>query len=354
MPVATPIQLIGGAFQDLEGNVLVDGYLRLFLSQDANVAGVGNICAGIYVQIQLDAYGNVSVEPPQYAWGNNQMLPVNTFYKVSGYTAAGQLAFGPNNQQIIGVDGQFDVGTWVPNQVISWVPPLQPLELEVNGTANEDQSILNLYSSDASVTITDEGDGNINLQAASGFSAGSNIFNFPRWTAITSGINGYTVVAIIPASLITATGDSAVLTIQTGNSFGGTGFEYGNIVIAATAASRYIPGFTTPAPDYTWTTAPIAVTFPVGSFTSVNTAYQSNPISITIDTEHDYYLMMFLESSNTASSPYVSFASSGVPAIYANLFGYYTGDHTGDADASNLQTLSGSGFLYHFAGFTIG
>jgi hypothetical protein len=115
------------------------------------------------------------------------MLPVNTFYKVSGYTAAGQLVFGPNNQQIIGVDGQFDVGTWVPNQVISWVPPLQPLELEVNGTPNQDQSLLNLTAG-SGVTITDEGNGNINFQAGGAFQnvigcimagvvGGSNIFS---------------------------------------------------------------------------------------------------------------------------------------------------------------------------------
>jgi len=351
MPVATPIQLIGGAFQDLEGNVLVDGYLRLFLSQDANVAGVGNICAGIYVQIQLDAYGNVSVEPPQYAWGNNQMLPVNTFYKVSGYTAAGQLAFGPNNQQIIGVDGQFDAGTWVPNQVISWVPPLQPLELEVNGTANEDQSILNLYSSNASVTITDEGDGNINLQAASGFAAGSNVFGFPRFNGSDGGLSNYTMIAIIPASLVTAIGTSAVLTLFTGSNFGGTGFEYGNIVIAATAASRFIGGVI--SPDYTWTTSPKAVTFPGGSFAVESTSYPSNPVSITIDTEHDYYLMVYLTSANTSNIPYVNF-SGAAPVEYQSLFGYLSGDHTGDADASGLQSLSGSGNLHLFAGLSIG
>jgi hypothetical protein len=163
----TPVQLIGGAFQDCSGNVLVNGYLTMFLSQDANIAGVGDICSGISVRIQLDAHGNVSVTPPQYVWGNDQMLPVNTFYRVFGYTANGQLAFGPDNQQVFGNGGTFNVGTWIPNQVISWVPPLQPLLLETNGTKNGSQSLLNLVAGN-NMTITDDGQGDITFAATGG------------------------------------------------------------------------------------------------------------------------------------------------------------------------------------------
>lgn len=346
MAIATPIQLIGGNFEDLSGNVLEDGYLILFLSQDANVAGVGNICSGISVRIQLDAFGNVSVEPPQYAWGNNQMLPVNTFYKVSGYTAAGQLVFGPNNQQIIGVDGQFDVGDWIPNQVISWVPPLQPLELEVNGIANLDQTLLNLTAG-SGITITDEGNGEIEFSSGGGL--GENVFAFPRFNGEDGGLSNDTLVIIIPAGFVNATGASITVTGFTGSNFGGTGFEYGNIVIAATAASRGIPAIITP--NYVWTTAPTAITFPGGSFAAQSTAYASNPVNITIDTNHDYYLMIYLEGSNTSNIPMVSFSSS-VPAVYSGLFGYASGDHTGDADASNLQSLLG-GNLHFFSQVTI-
>ena len=33
-------------------------------------------------------------DSPQYVWGNDVMLPVNSYYKVTGYTSAGQISFG--------------------------------------------------------------------------------------------------------------------------------------------------------------------------------------------------------------------------------------------------------------------
>lgn len=128
MPSLT--QLIGGAFQDGEGNLLVNGYLELVLSQDASVTGVGNIAAGVTITIQLDSDGNVASStstPPaanQSIWGNDNLVPSNTYYRVTGFTSAGQPAWGPNNQQVVG-SSPFDVGTWVPNSVFSWTPPLQ-------------------------------------------------------------------------------------------------------------------------------------------------------------------------------------------------------------------------------------
>lgn len=154
--MAAKVQLIGGAFQDAEGEVLANGYLRLFLNQDENVAGAGNICSGPYVQIQLDEFGNVSEEPRQYIWANDQMLPVNSFYRVYGYKENSQLAWGPNNQQVSGSGGTFDVGQWVPNVVISWVPPLQPLELQTNDVDNESQSLLDFVDT-ATVTWANSG-----------------------------------------------------------------------------------------------------------------------------------------------------------------------------------------------------
>lgn len=124
----SPVQLIGGAFQDSQGNVLNSGYLTMMLSQDGETND-SLICAGITLTVQLDSNGNVastSSTPAvsnQYVWGNDQLLPVNSYYTVTGFTAAGQIAFGPNNQQVVGNGGTFDVGQWVPNQVISWVNP---------------------------------------------------------------------------------------------------------------------------------------------------------------------------------------------------------------------------------------
>jgi hypothetical protein len=169
---ATKTQLTGGNFQDAEGNILANGYLKMKLSQDGTVTGVANVVSGVEITIQLDSDGNVasSASTPtaadQYVWGNDNLLPVNTYYRVTGYTVEGQPAWGPNNQQVEG-SSPFDVGTWIPNQVISWVPPVQIPTLEVNGTPNVNQKLLNLESLDSSAIITDEGNGSVNIEIPS-------------------------------------------------------------------------------------------------------------------------------------------------------------------------------------------
>jgi len=116
--MSSPCTLTGGSFQDSEGNVLALGYLTFRLSQDASVNGGSNICSGVEIRIALDSSGNVV--GGSSIWGNDVLSPINTFYRVTGYTAAGQPAWGPNNQTIQGTS--FNLGLWVPNQVISWVP----------------------------------------------------------------------------------------------------------------------------------------------------------------------------------------------------------------------------------------
>ena len=55
--------------------------------------------------------------------------------------------------------------TIIGNVISAAVPPPSPgVSLEVNGTPNSSQTVLNLKSSDASVTITDQGAGNVNFQ----------------------------------------------------------------------------------------------------------------------------------------------------------------------------------------------
>jgi hypothetical protein len=164
--MASKVQLTGGLFQDSEGNVLAGGYLTFKLSQDC-VVNTSQVCAGIKVTVTLDGYG--SIVGGQYIWGNDQMSPVNSYYIVTGYNSNGQIAWGPNNQQVTGSGGTFDVGTWVPNQVISWVPSVQGLALEVNGAANSSQSLLNLVNS-PSVTFTDNGAGAVTAAASGGAS----------------------------------------------------------------------------------------------------------------------------------------------------------------------------------------
>ena len=264
---ATKTQLLGGAFQDSEGNPLSLGYLKMKLSQDASVSGVGNICSGIEITVQLDENGNVAegglvnvactgdatITDGMYAtisvgdvtpffigqsvqasgfsdtlvsingqsgltvsaigtntvtiqshdltnsvltdqnagvltvlqigldtsvWANTGgvLSPVNTYYRVTGYTAAGQRAWGPNNQQV-GSGATFNLGSWVPNSVISWFPTVSQfpaLAVEVAGAPFSSPTLLDFESSDSSVTITDEGAGVLNFQASGGASFSGN------------------------------------------------------------------------------------------------------------------------------------------------------------------------------------
>lgn len=115
--MSVPCTISGGAFQDAQGNLLANGYLEFVLSQDCSVGSI-NVGSGVTIHIPLDSNGNASGS----IWGNDVLLPAPNYYRVTGYTAAGQPAWGPNNQQVVGTS--LDLGTWVPNQVVSWVPPL--------------------------------------------------------------------------------------------------------------------------------------------------------------------------------------------------------------------------------------
>lgn len=166
----TKVQLIGGAFQDAEGAVLANGYLKMKLSQDGSVPSIGSICSGVEVTIKLNSSGSVDTSTPQYVWGNDQIFPANSFYRVTGYTAQGQPAWGPNNQQVVGNGGTFDVGTWVPNQVLSWTPSISSPLLKTNGVANTIQSVLNLIAG-SGVSLTNSG-GNVTVSGGGGGGAG--------------------------------------------------------------------------------------------------------------------------------------------------------------------------------------
>jgi hypothetical protein len=217
---ATKTQLIGGSFQDSEGNILVNGYLDFELNQDSSVTGVGNICSGITIRITLDSDGNVASStstPPatnQFIWANDVLLPANSFYSVTGFTAAGQPAWGPNNQQITsgGVGGgTYDVGTWVPNQVFSWTPPVQPVVLQTNGVDNPDQLVENLIAG-TNVTLTADSNGGTTIDAAAGI------------TLQTNGVDNtsQTVENLIAGTNITLTPDGAGgTTIDAASTIGG-------------------------------------------------------------------------------------------------------------------------------------
>ena len=333
---ATQVQLTGGSFEDAEGNVLANGYLKFVLSQDGSVPGVGNICSGITITIQLDSAGNAasSASTPaaadQYIWGNDVISPNNTFYRVTGYTAAGQPAWGPNNQQVIG-SSPFNLGTWIPNQVFSWNPPVSAPVVEVNGTQTQDQNLLNLTAG-SGITIVDEGSGEILISASGGgYPSGANVVApLPVLASATASLNGYTVVLRIPASYVQAFTTAGIkVGVQTTSTTG--------LVLHAASIGLTLPGSTT------WTSGPTAMTWPAGAFASANTLYLSNACPIVADAAHDIYIMIAWDSTSATGSAYADQSTSSSSygwAIYGTptqLAGYIVGNHTADADASSIQ-----------------
>lgn len=67
---ASKVELVGGNFQDSQGNLLVNGYLKMKLSSDEEVND-SLICSGIEITVTLDANGNAVAG--QYIWGNDVM-----------------------------------------------------------------------------------------------------------------------------------------------------------------------------------------------------------------------------------------------------------------------------------------
>ena len=327
-------QLTGGNFTDSEGNVLANGYLTFQLSQDGNVAGVGNLCSGITVKIQLDSTGNVagvSSTPPvsnQYLWANANISPINTFYKVKGYTAAGQRAWGRNQQQI-GAGATFNLGSWVPNSVISWFPSPQSLALEVNGTPASSQTVQNLEAG-ANITITDEGGGNIQIAASgsSGSPVGSNITTcpvLPDYNTATSGLNGYSIFMKIPASLVQAVTTAGVkIGLWTATTTG--------LVVNSASIGATLPN------SVAWTATQVPITFPAGSFSAASTLYLSNTAVITIDTQHDYWIVVYIDPGSTGGSAYAALTSIPSGSEWYFRGHYLNGNYTSQSDASSLQT----------------
>ncbi|MGA7401143.1 MAG: hypothetical protein WBW38_14045 [Candidatus Sulfotelmatobacter sp.] len=163
-----PNQIIGGNFQDFEGNVLANGYLTMQLSHDAEESvGPGQVVAGFPRRVPLDANGNIA--GTVLLWPNDQLNPANTYYIVNAYRHDGTLAWAaPQFQTVTTSPSPFNVGVWIPNNPPSGGAPVGSILLQHNGINNSSQAILDLESTDSSIIITDEGSGSINLQSGSG------------------------------------------------------------------------------------------------------------------------------------------------------------------------------------------
>jgi hypothetical protein len=129
--MATKVELSGGAFQDVSGNVLSLGYLLMSLSQDGQVNGSTQIAAGVEIKIALDANGNVDTTVAQDVWPNDVISPANTFYTVSAYTAEGQLVWGPNSQQVFSAPSPYNVGAWIPAETSTSSTPVVTYDVGV-------------------------------------------------------------------------------------------------------------------------------------------------------------------------------------------------------------------------------
>lgn len=229
-------QLTGGNFQDAMGNLLANGYLTMKLSQDSQVND-SQVCSGVEIKIVLDGNGDVAAYPTipadQFVWANDVLSPVNSFYTVTGYTAEGQPAFGPNNQQVVsgGIGGgTFDTGTWVPNQVVSWAPALQTPQVFVNGTALSSTQEIDFIDS-ATIDFVDEGNGEISANSLGvppltngNFSTMQNFMGFEGATAnlvdaISAG-GGCSTVQVLLDTPITVSKISINVTTDTASSHG--------------------------------------------------------------------------------------------------------------------------------------
>lgn len=164
--------LTGGAFQDFEGNPLVNGYLIFELSHDEQETATspsGQVVGGLKKQIQLDANGNAAVG--SQVWSNDVMVPAGSYYIVNAYRANGATAWLSRQFWTIpSSPSPFDLGTLTPIN-----PPGQgllsagSLTLQTNEVNNGSQALLDLHAG-PNVTLTNNG-GRVTIAAGGGASA---------------------------------------------------------------------------------------------------------------------------------------------------------------------------------------
>ena len=334
--MASKVQLTGGQFQDLQGNQLALGYIKMKLSSDEEVND-SLICSGIEIQINLDSTGNCVVG--QFVWGNDVMSPVNSFYKVTVYSASGQIVWGPNNQQVVGV-GPFDVGTWIPNSVISWSPSVQSLALQVAGTPFSSQTVLDFVNS-GNVIFTDLGNGTISANAPSGTVSGLNVADVPwnvwnRGSTSTLATAGFTYAQVQFANSIQFFANTWTVSIQVTTALSAAIQE---MCVIRTLKDSLTTVDVTPI-KFGGSATPI--------FSTIGTK-TSDAVSLVIDALHDYYFCftpnVFGGSGNIASNS----GSSSAP-LYTSFAGNCN-SATPRSSAWASSVGAGGGF---FAAFPVG
>ena len=112
--MASVNQIIGGSFQDAQGNLAANGTIVFELSQDCIVNTSTMVCSGRTITFPLNSSGSIPSSPTYSVWNNDQLSPSTSFYLVRVYSAQGQLIWGPNAVQVLSTTSPFDIGAWVP------------------------------------------------------------------------------------------------------------------------------------------------------------------------------------------------------------------------------------------------
>lgn len=101
--------LVGGAFQNIEGGPLSNGWLTAELTAPGtDTTTTIGICNNYTLQFLLDSLGNISAAPAQFIWPTDLLFNFSGytfpyFYRFTGYSVDGALAWGPNYIPVLSV-----------------------------------------------------------------------------------------------------------------------------------------------------------------------------------------------------------------------------------------------------------
>ena len=154
MPTSPNLQLIGGNFQDFEGNVLDLGYLIVQLSHDAEVFTVPcQVVSGYKLRINLNSSGSIPSSPAVLIWSSDILQPGGTYYIVMAYKSDGTQAWSnPQYWSLASSPNPLDVGTIIPsNPPGSGLIPMSPAVL-LNPLGDQTISAFNLLPAAGNTT----------------------------------------------------------------------------------------------------------------------------------------------------------------------------------------------------------
>lgn len=107
------VTIFGGAYQNLVGEAIATGTLKVQLSNSANPSPSVHLVSGLTNLLALDNNGNVSTASAQVLWATDTMTP-NATYAAWVYAADGQRVYGPIYGLQIPSTPQFNVVNWLP------------------------------------------------------------------------------------------------------------------------------------------------------------------------------------------------------------------------------------------------